>query len=232
MEFNNLILVGTSHIAKESIKEVEQKILDEKPDIVCLELDRKRYHALMSKKKQSRITFYDVRRIGIKGFIFSLIGAWAEKKLGNLVGVSPGSEMVKAIRLAKKNKIKIALIDQDIEVTLQNFSKSLTWKEKWNFLVDLFNAFVLRKKEMEPFDLNTVPSEKLIKKMIGKVKKRYPNIYKVLIVDRNRVMAKKLKKLMLENSDEKILAIIGAGHEKEIIDLINKIDITYSLTPG
>jgi len=43
-------------------------------------------------------------------------------------------------------------------------------------------------------------------------------------------MAKKLKKLMLENKNKKILAIVGAGHEKEIIDLINKIDITYSFS--
>jgi len=230
MELDNLTLIGTSHIAKESIKKVEKTIEEKKPDIVCIELDKKRYYALTSKQKPSRLKIYDIKRIGIKGFVFSLIGAWAEKKLGNLVGVTPGSEMIKAINLAKKNKIKIDLIDQDIEITLRNFSKSLTWKEKWNFVVDLFNAFVLRKKEMEPFDLNKVPSEKIIKQMMDKVKIRYPNIYKTLIDDRNRYMAKKLKKLMLKNPEKKIIAIIGAGHEKEIISLINKIDITYSFS--
>jgi len=151
MEYNNLILIGTSHIAKESIQEVKSTINEKHPDIVALELDRKRYHSLTSKKKPGRLRIYDIKRIGVKGFIFSLIGGWAEKKLGNLVGVAPGSEMIQAIKLAKKNKIKLALVDQDIEVTLRNFSKTLSWKEKWNFIVDLFNGFILRKKRDRTF---------------------------------------------------------------------------------
>ena len=141
--------------------------------------------------------------------------------------------MKQAVRLAKKNNMKVALIDQDIEITLRRLSKSLTWKEKWNFIVDVFKAIVLRKKEVE-FDLRTVPSKKVIKKLIDKVKKRYPNIYNVLVKERNEVMAKILARLMKDKPDDKLLAIVGAGHEEEIIDLIerdiNKMDITYSIT--
>jgi pheromone shutdown protein TraB len=148
-----------------------------------------------------------------------LIGAWAEKKLGKIVGVSPGSEMKKAAELAKKNKMKIALVDQDIEITLKRFSKALTWKEKWNFVADIAKAVVFRKKVVE-FDLTKVPSKKVIKKLVNKVKDRYPNIYKVLIEERNYVMAQNIKNVMAQNPDKKILAIIGAGHEDDILELI------------
>ena len=165
--------------------------------------------------------------------MFALIGAWAEKKLGEYVGVAPGSEMKQAVRLAKKNKIQLALIDQDIEITLRRLSKSLTWKERWNFIVDVFKGVVLRKKEID-FDLRTVPSKKIIKTLINKVKKRYPNIYNVLVKERNEVMAKNLVMLMKSREDEKILAIVGAGHEDEIINLIkknvNKVEISYSFS--
>ena len=232
MKYKNLTIIGTSHIAQQSLDEVKRAIEEEKPNIVALELDKQRLYALMSTKKE-KIRLYNIFRIGVKGFLFSLIGAWAEKKLGEYVGVTPGSEMKQAIRLAKKNNMKIALIDQDIEITLKRLSKSLTWKEKWNFIVDVFKAIVLRKKEVE-FDLRTVPSKKVIKKLIDKVKKRYPNIYKVLVKERNEVMAKKLARLMKDKPDDKLLAIVGAGHEEDIIDLIerdiNKIDITYSIT--
>lgn len=230
MKYKNLTIIGTSHIAKQSLKEVKDIIEKEKPDIIALELDKKRLYALMSAKKH-KPSIYDIRRVGVKGFLFSLIGAWAEKKLGEIVGVSPGSEMKMAVKLAKKNKIKIALIDQDIEITLRRFSKALSWKEKWNFFVDLFKAFILRKKEIE-FDLSTVPSNKIIKKLINKVKKRYPNIYKVLVQERNIIMANNLSKLIEENKDEKIVAIMGAGHEKEIIELIKKPRINYSFSVG
>lgn len=229
-----MMIIGTSHIAKQSLNEVKKTIEDEKPDIVALELDKQRLYGLMSKKKE-KISIYNIFRIGVKGFIFSLIGAWAEKKLGEYVGVSPGSEMKQAVRLSKKNNIKLALIDQNIEITLKRLSKTLTWKEKWNFVVDIFKAVVFRKKEVD-FDLRTVPDKKLIKTLINKVKKRYPNIYNVLVKERNEVMAKNLIRLMKEKEDDKILAIVGAGHEDEIIRLIkkgiNKVDITYSYSIG
>ncbi|MEK6868864.1 MAG: TraB/GumN family protein, partial [Nanoarchaeota archaeon] len=198
-----------------------------KPDIVALELDKRRLYSLF--RKPGKIRIYDIKRIGIKGFIFSLIGAWAEKKLGNMVGVAPGSEMKKAIRLARKNGIKIALIDQDIEITLKRFSKSLTWKEKWNFLADIIKSVFTRKGVIE-FDLTKVPSKKVIKKLIEQVKKRYPNVYKVLIEERNEVMANNLHKIMSDYPDKRILAIIGAGHEDDILILIKKPGINYSFT--
>ncbi len=229
MNYKNLTIIGTSHIAKQSLEDVEKEIEVKKPDVIALELDRRRLYSLL--KKPGRMRIYDIKRVGLKGFIFSLIGAWAEKKLGKIVGVAPGSEMKKAVRLARKHNIKIALIDQDIEITLKRFSKSLTWKEKWNFIGDIVKAFFARKKVIE-FDLTKVPSKKVIKKLVGKVKERYPNIYKVLIVERNYVMAENLRKIMEAYPDKKILAVIGAGHEDDILELIKKPSISYSFSVG
>ena len=100
-------------------------------------------------KTRPKIELRVIRHIGLKGFIFSLLGAWAEKKLGKLVGVAPGSEMKQAILLARKNKIELALVDQDIAITLQRLSKAITWKEKWNFAADVFKAMFSGKKEIE-----------------------------------------------------------------------------------
>ena len=229
MNYQNLTIIGTSHIAKQSLDDVEEAIEKGKPDIIALELDRRRLYSLFN--NPGRIRIYDIKRVGIKGFIFSLIGAWAEKKLGKMVGVMPGSEMKKAVRLAKKNKIRIALIDQDIEITLKRFSKSLTWKEKWNFIADIIKAIFVRKKVIE-FDLTKVPDKKTIKKLVSQVKKRYPNIYNVLIEERNHVMAENLRIIMEKYPEKKILAIIGAGHEEDILNLIKKPSISYSFKIG
>jgi pheromone shutdown protein TraB len=56
------------------------------------------------------------------------------------------------------------------------------------------------------------------------LKIRYPNLYKVLIEERNVVMAKNIYKIMSKNEDKKILVIIGAGHEKELLKLIKLED--------
>lgn len=234
MKYKNLNIIGTSHIAKQSLDDVERAITKDKPDIVCVELDKRRAYALMHKVKGRRFSLSDIRRIGLKGYLFSLIGAYAEKKLGKYVGVSPGSEMLKAIELSRKNKLKIMLIDQDIEVTLKRFSKEFTWKEKFRILSDIIKALIFRKREIE-FDLTKVPPKKVIKKLINKVKIRYPGLYKVLIEERNEYMASKLAKIISINEDKKVLAIVGAGHEEEMIELIKKkridvVDYSYSFS--
>ncbi|MBI2654590.1 TraB/GumN family protein [Candidatus Woesearchaeota archaeon] len=228
MKYKNLVFLGTSHIARQSLREVWEYIQKEKPDMLALELDKKRLDALTSKSER-KIDFRSIGKVGLKGFLFSLFGAWAERKLGKLVGVAPGSEMNKAIKLAKKKGIKIALIDQDIETTLRRLSEEITWKEKMNFLADVAKAFFIRKKEIE-FDLETVPSKEIIKKLVEKLKERYPNLYKVLIEERNKVIADNIKRLMNSVPDKKILIILGAGHVDEVVERIKEQKISYSFS--
>jgi len=220
MNYKNLTIIGTSHISKESIDSVKSFIENEKPSIVALELDYKRVHALLHPNPAKKNHFYTLKSVGVKGFLFSLMGEWAEKKLGKMVGVKPGTEMITALKTAKKNGIEVVLIDQDIEITLRRFSKTLSWRERFNFIADIIKSPFSKNKIT--FDLNKVPSQEMINYLVSEVKKRYPNVYKVLIEERNDVMARRLYNLMKEN--KKILAVMGAGHEEEIIGLIKKIE--------
>jgi len=229
MNYKNLVFLGTSHIAKQSLEEVKKHIEKEKPAILAIELDKKRLPALMG--NSHKVDLRSIRIVGLKGFLFSLFGAWAERKIGKLVGVAPGSEMKQAVRIARKQKIKIALVDQDIEITLRRLSQELTWKEKFNFLIDIIKAIFLRKKEID-FDLRTVPDKKIIKKLIDKLKERYPNLYKVLIEERNKVIAGNLKKLMESEPDKKILVILGAGHVDDVLELVKEPEVKYSFSVG
>jgi pheromone shutdown-related protein TraB len=233
---DNIIIIGSSHIAKQSLIEVEQKILDEKPEIVAIELDKRRFYGLISGQKHE-VKLSHIKILGFKGFLFNLIGGWVERKLGNLVGVKPGSEMIAAAKAAKKIGAKIALIDQDIEITMKSFSKEFKTKEKWNLFKDIFMSIFFRKRELKKLgisgmDLTKVPPKKLIKKLLARVKKDYPGVYKSLIEDRNKYMAKQLINLESSNPGKKIIAIVGAGHEEGIKELLEKntgFNLTYSV---
>jgi len=216
--YKNLTIIGTSHISIESVKEVERTILKLKPKIVALELDRNRLHSLLQKGRKVRLR--DIKELGIMGFIFNLIGAWVEKKLGEKVGSPPGSEMKKAIRCAYKVKAKIMLIDQDIKITIKKLSRDVTFMEKLRLVFDILKSFIIKDEELKNLDLRKVPTEKFIKKLIKKMKKRYPNFYKVLVAERNIIMAKKLLKIEEVWPEEKIVAVVGAGHESDILNLI------------
>jgi len=232
-----LTLIGTSHIAKESIDIITKSYEEIEPDIIAIELDKQRLISLISQSKnqKSSIEWSSMFKIGLNGFFFMLLGHWVEHKLGSMVGVKPGADMLQGYTLAKKHQKELAFIDQDIRVTLKRLSKAISWKEKGNFVADLFKGFVLKQKEdVGEFDLSKVPQKDIIAKLLAKTKKRYPNIYKTLVTERNTVMAKNIASLMLEYPDKKIMAIIGAGHEKEIQKLVEKLlsksQAGYSIT--
>lgn len=219
MMINNLTFIGTSHISPDSVKSVKNFILSKKPDFVAIELDKKRMRALLSEGKKG-VSIKDIKRIGFKGWLFAVFGNWIQKKLGKKLGVMPGTEMLTAYKTAMNNNIRVALVDQDIEKTLKNFSKALTWKEKFRFFVDLIKGFLFKKKIK--FDLSKVPEDKLVEQLISELKLRYPNIYRVLIEDRNKVIAKNLCKLINKFPEKKILVVLGAGHVKEVKKLVKK----------
>jgi len=228
MEYRNLTLIGTSHIARQSLEEIKTAFSQIKPGIVAVELDQRRLASLFS-KEQSRVGIADIMRIGVKGYLFALIGGWLQRKLGNIVGVAPGSEMKLAVELAKKENAKIALIDQDIEITLRKFSQRLSWREKFRFLGDIFRSVFFKKKALRELgikdpniDLAKVPDKELVAKLIKQLEKRYPNVYDVLVKQRNKVMANNLHHIMQQYPSEKILAVVGAGHEEEMIEMVKR----------
>ncbi len=219
-------IIGSSHIAKESVESVRKEIEIHSPDIVALELDSHRAYALMHKKevegkKSSREM---IKALGFKGFIIASIASYTQKKLGDMVGVDPGSEMKEALIVAKSKGIKVAFIDQDVNVTLKKFSKAIGWKEKWQFIKDIFEVSINPKKRKLKFDISKVPEEKIIEEMILEVEKKYPNIHRVLVEERNVIMAKKLYTLSRNHPDAKILAVVGAGHKAEIIKILKKLE--------
>jgi pheromone shutdown-related protein TraB len=226
LNYRNLWIIGTSHIAKESVNDIKKFIEDETPDIVAVELDKRRLYALLHNVK-SKLQLRDVKHIGFKGFLFASFGSWMQKKLGKMVKVDPGADMKAAAKLAMKKKLKLALIDQDIMVTLKEFSRRLTWRERFRFVGDIFKFTFFKKREMkrlgiENLDLTRVPEEKLVKKLIAEMKNRYPNVHKVLVGDRNKFMARNLTILMLSHPDAKILAVVGAGHKEEMLAIVKK----------
>lgn len=232
-QIGNIILVGTSHIAQESVKNVAAVVEHfhaVSPCVVGVELDKQRFYSLIKEqKKTTTVSFDNIRKFGMKGFLFAVIASAVTEKLAKLVHSKPGDDMLTAIKTAKKYDLTIALLDQPIHITLQRFSQKLSWKEKWNFCVDLLRGMFFPQQELKKyglttFDLRKVPPTVLIKKLLVHVKERYPNIYTVLITERNHFMVRKIKQFQQKYPQHCIIAVIGAGHEDGMRELL-EIDI-------
>lgn len=231
----NIILLGTSHIAQESASQIERITKEKRPGIVAVELDPMRFSALMQPKgRRSYLSIAAIRRIGVQGFLFALIGGFVQQQLAKRVGVVPGLDMKIAIDAAKKHGLPIALIDQDIRMTLSRLSKAVTWSERWHFVVDIFCAIFFAKQEMkrlglDTLDLRRVPAEDLIERLTGELARRYPNVYRVLVEERNEVMAQKLVRIAQADEEKTILAVVGAGHIKGMAAIIKGLRNTHEM---
>jgi pheromone shutdown-related protein TraB len=218
----NIHIIGTSHIAKESYKSVKNTILKKKPDAVAVELDPKRIYALFSKQKDTP-GFAELKKYGITTYIFAKIGAWLQKKLGEQVGLAPGSEIKAAILSAKKVDAKIYLIDQDIEITLKKLSKTLTLKEKLKLIFVLFFGFLMPiNKTIKKIDISKVPEKETIELITIEFKRKFPKLYKVLVSDRDKYMARQLLAIAKHHQNEKIIVVVGAGHVPGITKLLSE----------
>lgn len=224
-QIGNIILVGTSHIADESVKNVKVVIEHFPEAIVGVELDKQRFYALIHNQKSSGLSFETIKLFGWKGAIFAAIASAVTEKLAKHVGTKPGADMLAAIETAKKKDLTVGLLDQPIQITLQRFSQKLTWKEKWNFFVDIITGLVMPNKAMKKyglaeFNLKKVPPDEVIEKLLEYVEKRYPEIYKVLITERNSYMVRRIQRFQEKYPTKTIIAVVGAGHVKGMKELL------------
>ena len=225
MVLQGIKIIGTSHVAAESVREIEQAFAEWKPDIVAVELDHNRLVALW--EKRSRRPSLGMLRVGLSGFLFALIGSYVQRKIGSKVGMDPGGEMRRAVELAGQHGARIALIDQRVERTLYRFSQVLSWKEKLRIAKDIVRGVLFSKQEikrmgLENIDFTKVPGKEVVKKLLDMVHKRYPNIYRVLVTERNVVMARKISHLRRIEPGKKILIVVGAGHVEGLTALLEQ----------
>lgn len=213
-----ITLVPTSHVARESLENVRKAIEEEKPECVAVELDVNRYYYIKERGGAGPMDM--VGALGIPTFLIYWILKKFQDYFGRRTGILPGSEMIEAVRIAREKGSDVALIDQRIEVTLYKLRKiSLMGKLKLFKLMamGMFGlAFPFGRGEK--IDLNRVPPKKLVRQAMDYMKKELPEFYRVLVGQRNAVMARNLKHL--SEKYDSVVCVIGAGHEEGIRKLL------------
>jgi len=105
LQNREIILVGTAHVSRESIEEVQEVIRHEQPDMVCVELDSGRLASMTQQDSWEKLDLVKVFKEG-KGFLLmaNLVLASFQRRLGQNMGVKPGDEMKAAIATASELK--------------------------------------------------------------------------------------------------------------------------------
>jgi pheromone shutdown protein TraB len=221
---DNIILYGSSHVQKDIKKELD-KLFEKYPiSLVALELDVNRFKSLMSNNSNSQKIKFDfklAREIGFFGYLFAYVAGKLQKKIAQGLGIQAGIDMKTAYLLSKEKKIPSSLIDLDIKKTLKKISK-LSFRKKMGMLKSiLLSGFKKENKRLAEIDMKKLPSEKEILMIIDFFKRELPQIYKILIDDRNKHMSKRLLNLKTQHEGY-ILAVVGAAHVKGMEEFLEK----------
>jgi pheromone shutdown protein TraB len=217
-------VIGTSHIAKRSAHEIEKTFESFQPDIIAVELDKRRLRSLDEQaagQKDQRIPLSLMRQVGVTGYIFAVVGKSLQKRMGNIMNVNPGVDMLAAVNIARKNHKLLHLVDQDIMITMRRLSDTFTFREKMRVVKDIFAAPFSKKYKIE---LDRVPDEKTLNELMALVEKQYPSIHKTLIIERNIIMARNLDAIVRRNPGKRILLVIGAGHGEDLKRRLRAMD--------
>jgi len=202
-----ITLIGVGHVF--NIRpNIERLISDRMPAVVCVELDKFRYQALVNKQSTEG-----------GPIIYKLLSQF-QKKMANKYGADVGEEMLGAVSIAEKIGAKLAFIDVDATFVFDRFWSSMSFSEKIKLIVGAFGGIFVRKKqverELERFRNNSDQYMEMFSQ-------EFPTIKEELIDKRDKHMANAIRTINKEH--DKIVAVIGDGHISGVSKALADLDL-------
>jgi pheromone shutdown-related protein TraB len=194
---------------------------------VAIELDINRYNNLMREKEgveeDNKIQIRQLMKNNqFTMFMVSTFLSYIQRKIGEDVGVKPGSEMLEAIKIAEEAGSGISLIDRDIQITLQRALNQMSIWEKLKFVYSLIASFFASDEDLE--DIEKIKEGDTLDEVMEYFQDISPKAYQVLVKERDAYMAR-----MILNLDGNVIAVVGAGHQQGIRHYLEHPDEIPSL---
>ena len=212
-----ITLIGTGHVF--NLSQALISVFDEKqPEIICVELDKQRFQALMLKQADPEKYKEMEKNVPV---IYKLLARFQEG-MANEYGVTAGSEMLAAISYAQSHQLPVAFIDMNAQNLFRKMLKSMKFTEKIRLFFSGFGGFFVSRKNVDK-ELEKI--EKNFDKYIEEIGEKFPTIKRVLIDERNYYMVQQLA--AASNKSEKVVAVIGDGHIPGISKLLEKKELDF-----
>ena len=211
-----LKIIGTAHVSEESVNEVKDAIYEHHPDVVAIELDRGRYTKLkeemMGIERDDTISVTKIiKENKVSLFFTTTLLSYFQSKIGADLDVAPGSEMIGAIEASEDLGIPIALIDRDINITLQRALNKMGFIEKAKFIFGLIGS-VFGLDDEDEIDIEELKNPENLDDLMEMFKDEAPSVHEVLVHERDAYLAGSIMKIPQDH----VIAVVGAGHKPGI----------------
>jgi pheromone shutdown-related protein TraB len=228
LDGKEFILIGTAHVSRESIDEVSGIIRQERPDLICVELDEGRYASIIQKENWENLNMVKVLKEG-KGFLLiaNLVLAGFQRRMGAELGVKPGEEMKIALDTAKELDIPHFLCDREVQVTLRRAWASCGLWNKCKLLATLLTS-AFTTETISAQEIEDLKARSELDGMMNELANYLPEVKETLIDERDQYLAAKIwssarEQVPGEQAPQRIIAVVGAGHMQGIRTHLEKI---------
>ncbi len=212
------VLVGTAHVSRESAELVREVIRREKPDHVCVELDDQRYQALSQKSKWENLDLRQIiRRRQMATLLMNLLLSSFQRKIGDKLGVLPGTELLEATRAAEEAGIPFSLCDRNVRITMLRAWRSMSLFQRSKMFGALL-AGVFGGVELTEDELRELRKKDVLSEVMEQLATAMPALKRVLIDERDVYLAEKIR----TTAGQRIVAVVGAGHVEGIQRLLSQ----------
>jgi len=203
-------LVGTAHVSRASVAEVEGVIDAIHPDTVCVELDELRYRSLVDPEYWRTLDVASVIRDGRVGVVLASVAlASIQKRVGDKLGIRPGAEMLAAARRAEAIGARLVLADRSIQVTFQRTWHNLGVKNRLKLLAFLVMAPLSSiEEDIDADAVERLKEEGSMHDMMAEFARAMPQVKEPLIDERNQY----LMSMVREAPGRRVVAVVGAAH--------------------
>ena len=123
-------VVGTAHVSAESVERVEEVVEEEQPDTVAVELDESRYKQMQGEVADDLEPADLLHGNTVFQFIAYWMLSYVQARMGEQFDIEPGADMKAAVDVAEREGSDVALVDRDIQMTIQRFWARMTFREK------------------------------------------------------------------------------------------------------
>ena len=205
-------MVGTAHVSRESADLVREVIGRERPDRVCVELDAQRHQALVQQRRWENLDLRQIiRRKQLSTLLANLLLSSYQKKIGDKLGVIPGTELLEAIRAAEESEIPISLCDRNIRITMLRAWRSMSLFQKWKLLAALVASLVVG-TDISEEQLRELRKKDVLSELMDELAGGLPALKRVLIDERDAYLAHEIRCA----EGRRLVAVVGAGHVEGI----------------
>ncbi|HLV01586.1 MAG TPA: TraB/GumN family protein [Acidobacteriota bacterium] len=214
-----IYLVGTAHVSQQSVEDVRTVITTVQPDVVCVELDEARYRNLVNAQTWKNTDIAQVIREGKAMLLLSsLIMSSFQKRIGKKLGVTPGAELLEAVRQAEEVGARVVLADRDIQITLKRTWANLNLRNKFK-LVSQLVASLFVSEQIDDEMIEELKQEEKLGDVLRLLAEEFPLVKGPLIDERDTYLAHKIK----ESGGTRVVAVVGAGHVPGILEAVERV---------